>query len=166
MREKSTNTEDATYLHIGAAGDDLSGGVMRVVIVTHDKDGTIGRASELLMFSTTIGSNTYLNLTGVDDKQLKVLKEKGWKVIEGYVLFKYKAESDTIHVWKMDSDAKERAIKDGKVKGELKDGFLMDMNTITDTTENLARLVATAGDSLFASGEMHLDRIKPTEEKP
>jgi hypothetical protein len=160
VREKHIKGEDATYCHIGVAGDELPAGVMRVVVVRHDKDGRITRPAEFLMFSTTIGTNTYLNLALVDDEHLKVVKEKGWTGIEGYVLWKYKVEADTILLWKMAPDAKQRAIEGRKVKGVIKEGVLMDMNTITDTTENLARFVASAGDSLFSSEAVHLERVK------
>jgi hypothetical protein len=154
---------EVTYVHVGRAGDKLPSGVMRVVGIVHDTDGTMNRPVEFLMFPTTIGTNTYLNLAPGDGKQLNLLKNKGWKSIEGYVLFKYKIEGDRLLLWKMDPDAKQRVIEDKKVKGEIREGFALDMNRLTDTTENVARFVAKEGDSLFAKEAIHaiqLDRVK------
>ena len=163
LREPVAKHIEAIYFHVGAAGDKLPAGVMRAVQITHFTDGTIGRPVEFLIFSTTIGKNTYLNIAPGGDECLKVLKEKGWRGVEGYVLLKYKVEADTVLGWKMDSDAKVKAIDAGKIKGKdwAKPGFLlMDTYTITDTTENVARFVAGAGDSLFSENAMHLDRVK------
>jgi hypothetical protein len=161
LRERDRAGLDARYFHIGVAGDKLPPGVMRAVEVGHNSDGTLERPVEFLMFSTTIGSSAYLNLAVGSDEQLKALKEKGWKGVEGYFLMKYTVEGDTLLVWKMDADAKQRAIESRKVRGEITpEGVLEDMNTLTDTMENVARFVAAAGDSSFATNAGHLDRVK------
>jgi hypothetical protein len=153
------------YFHVGKAGDELPDGVMRVAFVLHDtEDGTVKSPMEALLFSTTIGTNTYLNLAPIEGKeQLKLLKEKGWKEIRAYVLLKYKLEGDTLLLWKLDSDAKYHAIKDRKIKGVVneKEGFVgIDTNKITDTTDNVARFVAKAGDSLFPNEAMRMKRME------
>ncbi len=159
-REEYRKGVEVTYVHTGTDADGLPCGVMRVALVTHDRDGTMRRPSELLAFSTRIGANTYLNVTPVDDERLNLLKKKGWNAIDGYLLFRYKVEGDTLVLWKMDSDAKQRAIEDKKVNGEIKEGFLLDMNRFTDTSENIARLVANNGEKLFATKEIQLERVK------
>ena len=112
------------------------------------------------MFSTTIGTTKYLNVIPyVRDKQLKVLKENGWKDVKGYIVLKYKVEGDTALVWKMDRTPSTKPSKMGKSRAS-EEGLLLDMNEITDTTENLARFVAKAGDTLFLSEPTQLNRVK------
>ena len=81
-------------------------------------------------------------------------REKGWnsEAVGGFFIFKYKIEGDTLLLWQMDDDAKRKAIQGGKIKGEGI-GF-------TDTTENVARFVASAGDSLFKEEVIRLERVK------
>jgi hypothetical protein len=137
-------------------------GVMRVVWVSHGKDGTVGSASQLLVFPTALGANTYLNV--IDEGQAKLLKEKGWDGVGRYLFLKYEREGDTLLLWAMDDDAKKRAIQEGKIKGVIEkrpNSFLSDRVTLTDTTENVARFVTRAGDSLFEKdATMRLERVK------
>jgi hypothetical protein len=62
----------------------------------------------------------------------------------------------------MDAEAKKQAIKAGKVKGVIepvKDGS--DRIRFTDTSENVARFVAGAGDGLFSTkGLARMERVK------
>ena len=69
-------------------------------------------------------------------------------------------EADSLLLWNMDADANQRAIEGGKVKGVIKKESFKNLNTITDTTENVARFVADAGDSLFSSKVIRLERVK------
>ena len=69
---------DVTYYHIGAAGNKLPNGVMRVFGISHTKSGVALVESQVLMYSTTIGTDTYLNVTDGSDRQIKLLQEKGW----------------------------------------------------------------------------------------
>jgi hypothetical protein len=164
-QEAYSEDMEVAYAHIGVTRDELPHGVMGAVLIGHEKDGTMSGAAEFLLFPTTIGKNTYLNVAPGDNEQRTLLKKNGWKSIAGYVLFRYKIEGDTLLLWKMDPDAKERAIDNKKVKGEIKEGFLIDMNRITDTTENVARFVATAGDDLFAKKAIRFDRVKSETDK-
>ena len=74
--------------------------------------------------------------------------ETGWKpdVVDRYAFFKYQVDGDKLVVWLIDEDAKERAIKGGKIKGVVEPNK---PPKFTDTTENVARFVAEAGDSLL-----------------
>ena len=142
---------DVSY-HVGHAGEKFPACVMRIVEVKHSK-GKVEAPNEYLAFSTVIRDKTYLNLVLDGDRKLvKNLDEKGWKEVEVncYTFLKYQIDGDKLVVWIMDEDAKQKAISSGKVKGAKEPdqpaGF-------TDSTENVARFVAAAGDSLWNTKE-------------
>ena len=61
----------------------------------------------------------------------------------------------------MDDNAKKKAIEGEKIKGVVEtvsNGF--DKIWFTDTTENVARFVSAAGDSLFSKDVMRMERVK------
>ena len=61
----------------------------------------------------------------------------------------------------IDQEAKKRAVEAGKIKGMSEKD--RDGNTrvhFTDTTENLAKFVAEAGDDLFSKDMLRLERVK------
>ena len=114
--------------------------------------------TQALAFPTTIGGKTYLNVTA------QLIEEgKGWKSKE-YFLFRYQMDGERLLLWRMDTDAKKTAIENGKIKGisdheKSKKAWLRTLR-FTDTTENLARFVADAGDSLWDTKEpLRLERV-------
>ncbi len=152
---------EVSYYHVGPLGEGLPAGVMCVVAVTHAKDGQLKPPGQLLIFPTTLGSNTYLNLTGGDEQHLKAIKEEGWKSVESYLLLRYRIEGDHLLVQLMDGDAKKAAIQAKKIKGTLEKRDSGERAVLlTDTTENLARFVAAAGDSLFSKKPLRLERVR------
>ena len=52
---------EMNYYHFGRVGEKLPASVMRVVSIEHKPNGYM-QQSELLVFPTTIGSKTYLNV--------------------------------------------------------------------------------------------------------
>jgi hypothetical protein len=153
---------DVTYYHIGSVGDKLPPSVMRVLGVRHEKNGNVRPGGDLLIFPTTLGTDTYLNVIGVDDQQIGLLEKKGWNPqIAGFFLLKYQVEGDTLLIRLMDGDAKKKAIEGGKVKGVVeKPNNGPGKVEFTDTSENVARFVASAGDSLFSKDVLRLERVK------
>jgi len=148
-RERSDDGE--VYYHVGHAGEKFPAGMMRVVEITHSK-GKVEPPEEYLIFPAVIGDKTYLNvILGGDKKLAKRLDEKGWNsdAVECYTFLKYQFDGDKLVVWLIDEKAKEQAIKSGKVKGVVE----RDMGKFTDTSENVARFVAGAGDSLWNTKE-------------
>ena len=127
-RESSTGPQAAgkdarvAYYHIGPTGEQLPGSVMRVVQVRHEH-GTVEPPAQLLIFPTVLGGKTYLNLLDGTPQQVKRLLEKGWKpeTVQSCFLLKYQVEGDKLLVWRMDANAKERAIKVGKIKGLIEE---------------------------------------------
>lgn len=153
---------EVTYYHIGTMGDKVPASLMRVMLVTHSKNGELHPPGEMLLFPTTLGAKTYLNLAEANEQQFKLLEEEGWnpKTVGAYLLPKYRVEKNTLLVWPVDWDAKKAAIQAGKVKGVVEKRDSGDKVMFTDTTENLARFIAEAGDSLFAKEPLRLERVK------
>ena len=61
----------------------------------------------------------------------------------------------------IDQEAKKRAVEAGKIKGMTeKDKDGNPRVHFTDTTENLAKFVAEAGDGLFSKDVLRLERVK------
>ena len=145
------------YYHVGHAGDKFPACMMRVVGIKHSK-GNVEPAGEFLIFPTVLGDKNYLNVViGRDDKLVKSLDEKGWKAadVDNYTLYRYKFDGDKLVVYGIDAEAKTKAIKSGKVTGTVENNSAK----FTDTTENVARLVMEAGDSLWTKEPGQLERM-------
>jgi hypothetical protein len=154
-RDTAGSTED--YFHVGRAGKNFPPSMLRIVSVRHG-DGTVEPPEEYLAFPTVLQGKSYLNVV-IDPKQVKHLDENGWKpeTVDCYTFLRYEVQGDRLTVWLIDEQAKERAVKDGKIKGVMKDNIAQ----FTDTTENVARFVAEAGDSLLNTKEPgRLERVK------
>lgn len=81
--------------------------------------------------------------------------------VNAYLILRYQVTGDRLTIQWMDGDAKKRAVEAGKIKGKIEkdqDGNARAM--FTDTTENLAKLVAEAGDDLFSKDVLKLERVK------
>jgi hypothetical protein len=148
---------EMNYYHIGHVGEKLPASVMQVIFVQHMTDGSV-ESDKLLIFPTTIGDKTYLNVAEADASQLKLLEEKGWtnEAVKSYLILRYQITGDTLTIQWIDSDAKKRAVEAGKIKGTIE----KDQGHFTDTTENLAKFVAEAGDDLFSKDGLRLERVK------
>ena len=142
------------------AGGKLPASVFRVAVSRRKPDGTTEQLDPMLLFPTTIGGKTYLNVTVGKDEKMKLLEEKGWtpETIPPIFFLRYQVTEDTLTVQGIDGEAKKRAIQAGKVKGESFDGGFVFM--FTDTTENLAKFIAAAGDDLFSKDVLKLQRVK------
>ena len=158
---------EVTYYHVGAAGGTLSSGVMRIVGVKHRKSGAVEPDGEFLTFPTFLSEHAYLNcVADMQQDHFRSLEEKGWKDVERYCFLKYKVEGDSILLWAWDRDAARCAVESGKVKGEVTYGEdrqgkkTLHNVVLTDTTDNLARFVASAGDGLFSKEALRLERVK------
>ena len=151
-----------TDYRFASAGGKLPASVMRVAGSSRKPDGTTEQFEPLLLFSTVIGVKTYLNVTDGKEPQVKLL-EKGWtaETVSAYSIFRYQVTADTLTVQWMDGDAKKRAVEAGKIKGKMeKDQDGNDRVHFTDTSENLAKFVAGAGDALFSKDVLKLERVK------
>jgi hypothetical protein len=145
------------------AGGKLPASVMRVTGSSRKPDGTTEQFDPLLLFPTTIGKKTYLNVTDGTEPKVKLVEEKGWtaETVNTYLIYRYQVTGDTLTVQWMDGDAKKRAVEAGKIKGKIeKDQDGNDRVHFTDTTENLTKFITAAGDDLFAKDVLKLERVK------
>jgi hypothetical protein len=140
VREKEGDVE---YYHIGKAGDKFPAGMLRVKCIKHKNNGELPRGDneELLVFTSTIGKNHYLNISGLDAEKIKKTNDSQWEpsMADGYFIYKYEISGDKMIVACMDSDKKKEAIKAAKLTGTIEDHS----TRFNDTTENLARFFAT-----------------------
>jgi hypothetical protein len=153
-REKEGDVE---YYHVGKAGDNFPAGMLRVKTITHKKNGELQCPDngDTLMFSTVLGKNHYVNITGLDADKIKTMGDSKWEpsMADGYFIYKYEINGDKLTIACMDPDQKEALIKAGKIKGESKDNN----RRFTDTTENLVRLLASPdAEKLFYTKD-HMD---------
>jgi len=154
---RDRNGDGDVYYHVGHAGEKFPTCMMRVVGVKHSK-GNVEPPFEFLVFPTVLGDKTYLNVVlGKDDKLLKSLDEKGWKAadVDSYTFYKYKFDGDKLVLLGIDAEAKKTAITSGKVKGTVENNSAK----FTDSSENLARFVKEAGDSLWDKTPGQLERL-------
>ena len=156
---RGPNGDGEVYYHVGHAGENFPNNVMRIMEITHT-NGEVEVPEEYLAFPTVIGDKTYLNLVhDGNEKLVKRFDKKGWKAadVDCYTFFKYKFDGDKLVMWIIDEQAKQNGIKAGKVKGVAEPNKIA---KFTDTTENVARFVAEAGDSLWDTQEpSRLERV-------
>src|SRR3972149_2295873 len=143
---------EVVYYHVGQAGEKFPAGMMRVKIITHNKNGELPRPDndDKLVLITALGNNRYINVTSLDADKIKTMKDSPWEpsLADGYFIYKYEILGDNLTIAGMVPEQKEEAIKTGKIKGTIEGNKIR----ITDTTENLARFVAAAGqEKLFFS---------------
>jgi hypothetical protein len=157
---------DTSYCHVGRAGDKLPPSVMVAVCVTHTKDGKVEGGGQMLLFPTVLGNTPYLNVAGCSNgdnaSHLTKMQQEGWKpgLLESYSICKYRIDGDKLLLWLMAEAAKKQAIASGKIKGSLVGPTKIGPSVFTDSTENVARFVAAAGDSLFEKEPKRLERVK------
>ena len=104
---------EINYYHFGPVGGEPPG-VHHAgrQCPAHAADRTM-QSGQLLVFPTTIGDKTYLNVADTTPSQLTLLEEKGWtdEAIKEYVLLRYQITGDTLSIQWMDSDARNEPSK-------------------------------------------------------
>jgi hypothetical protein len=148
---------DVVYYHVGQAGGKFPAGMLRVKIITHNKNGELPRpdADDTLAFTTVLGKNHYVNVTCLDADKIKSMGDSKWEpaMADGYFIYKYEITGDKLALAGMDSKQKAAAVKAGKLKGTSEGDNLR----FTDTTENLVRFLASGdAEKLFFTKE-HID---------
>ena len=162
-RDRSGDAD--SYYHVGCAGDKFPACMMRVVLVVHAKKGLVQPPGEFLIFPTVLRDKTYLNVArGKNDALISnLLKEHGYAVEavgDGYTFYKYVFDGDKLLVYGIDEKAQQKAIESGKVKGTVTRSEKTVNCKLSDTSEDLARFVKEAGDDLFSTKVMQLERVK------
>ena len=161
-RQRGESGEVNNY-RFAPAGGKLPAAVMRVAGSSRKPDGTTEQFEATLLFPTTLGEKTYLNVIEGKEEQIKLLEDNGWtpETVTSYLILRYQVTGDVLTMQGIDGDAKKRAIEAGKIKGTIeKDSSKFTKVYFTDTTENLAKFVAEAGDDLFRKDVLKLERVK------
>jgi hypothetical protein len=156
---------DEEYYHFGRAGNGFPKGVMRVVSVQQTDDG-VEAPQEFLAFCSIVGGKHCLNVIH-EPKEVQLMAEKGWKpeAVSCYTFLKYEIDGDKLTMWLADEQAKQKAV--GAGAGKLKGEYRNNLWFLTDTTENIARYVAAAGDDFWdAHDPCKCERVKPVKKSP
>jgi len=126
-------------------------GMRRAVLITRGKNG-MGAPSVYLFFPTKIGDDSYLNflhLAGDNDTALRTGTLKWTAEIRNshYAFYKYEVKAGNLVLYKGDQAAVRQAIQAGKIGGTVGEGLVVD--SLTDSTENLVKFLASGGCSIF-----------------
>lgn len=154
--------EGTTYYHVGTLGGNAPDSVLRVVTVVLDKNGELEEPDQAIAFPTTIAGVNYLNVASAKPEQLAQIREKGWQagLLDSYFILKYRVEDGALLAWHIDYDAKKEAIEAGKIKGEIKQADDGGVRRFTDTSQNLAKFVASAPKGLFSETPLRFERVR------
>jgi hypothetical protein len=169
---------EAWYYHVARAGGKLLDGMMLITVSSHPRDEIESKERKLLVYCTSLGNSSYINMVVEKDNQFDALKKEGWNPtkIEGYFIVKYTLAADALKVQVMDATAVEKAIKNGRIRGTVAKqtnepnvrapaNALADLIAepvqagITDTSDNLRQLVRSDA-ALFLKKEIILERVK------
>ena len=132
------------FVHMGK---DEKTGLLLVHMVELDNDGELD-ISEYSGHTSELGQDKFFNLKGNAPESEP----------EGYIFVKYRIDQDGMSFSFPDSNAVEKAIKEGALGGDVvKRQFLSDVH-ITDTPENIRKFFTDTKD-LFQE-ETHLKRLK------
>ncbi len=139
---------ETVFLHIGM--DEKTQG-LRVVMVELRTGGEV-KTSELTGHVSRLGDKTYMNLRW----------EQPGKQEAGYLFVKYIVAADRIGIGLIRSDAVEKAIREGKLRGEIVEGQWVSSVKIKDTSERLQAYFQQHDDKLFEKMTF-LSRLKVSE---
>lgn len=161
---KTDTSGNSKYCHIGRAGGKLQNGFLHTINVSHNRDGFASISWDLIMFSSDVGKDRFLNIAVVEKENVDKLFQSGWdsKLVQGYWIAKYEVRDDTLTYWQLDFKAVRKAVETGKIKGTIKKAQDEENRaTITDTPENIAALLASPdGAGLLVKEPIRYQRVK------
>jgi hypothetical protein len=155
-------TGETVFYHIGRVEGKLPPSVRRLIGVNYSKEKKLEPPAEMLIFSYMIRGRSYICAANVEQEKIRLMEEKGWlpEHVEGYFIFAYRVEKDTLLVWPMNMAAKKQAVASGKIQGEVKKTDSgAETVKFTDTPAKLAELIAASGENLFERVPQHLQRV-------
>lgn len=126
---------DRGFVHIGL---DKESKLLQVIMIEHDKDGTID-ISEFKGHTSSLGNNRYLNL-----KWVRPADEQ-----TGYLLIKYSTGGKSLTISLADTEVVETAVKEGKLKGEVGKEKYAPSVSITEEQTKLRKFVLKHDKELF-----------------
>ena len=141
--------DEAVYLHVGT-DEDLKG--FRLILVEYHQNGEV-KASELIGHGSRIGDNTYLNL--------QCAQSSGEQ--KGYLFIKYHISGDRLGIAMLQSEAIQKVIQDGSLKGEISHGQWTSNIRITDSSKRLKAYFREHDNALFEDMKF-LNRLTPSPE--
>jgi len=135
---------DSGFIHIGLNKESK---LLQVIMVEHDKDGTID-VSEFTGHTSSLGNNKYLNL-----KWVRPADEP-----KGYLLIKYSTEGESLAIFLLNAKVIENAIKEGSLKGTVgKEKYAYSLS-ITEEQKKLQQFVLKHDKELFQE-KSNLNRL-------
>ena len=126
---------ESGFIHMGL---DQKTKLLRVIMVEFDKDGGL-KLSEFAGHTSSLADNKYLNLKWVIPADEE----------PGYLFVKYEVSAGTFGISLMDNAAVEQAIKDGSLKGEVKEDDWFSSVHITEESKKLQEFVVKNDKELF-----------------
>jgi hypothetical protein len=154
--------DDGTrYYHVGLAGEKFPGGLLRMKIIDHSKNGELGvDENTFFVFTTALGDRHFVNVTLLEPDQLAEVAKTGWKpeMFKGYWIYEYKLDGDKLRLLGMDWDQKKSLIESKKLAGIVKN----DQVSFNVSSEKLAKFVASpeAAKLFQPQGDEVLERVK------
>jgi len=135
---------DSGFVHIGL---NKKSKLLQVIMIEHDKDGTID-VSEFNGHTSTLGINKYLNL-----KWVRPSEEP-----KGYLLIKYSTDGESLVISLLNAKVIENAIKEGALKGTVgKEKYAYSLS-ITEEQKKLQQFVLKHDKELFQE-KSNLNRL-------
>jgi len=135
---------DSGFVHIGL---NKKSKLLQVIMIEHDKDGTID-VSEFNGHTSTLGINKYLNL-----KWVRPSDEP-----KGYLLIKYSTDGESLVISLLNAKVIENAIKEGALKGTVgKEKYAYSLS-ITEEQKKLQQFVLKHDKELFQE-KSNLNRL-------
>ena len=126
---------ETVFLHMGI--DEKAKG-LRVVMVEFHKEGEV-KTSELIGHTSRLGNYTYMNLHWDQPADPEA----------GYLFVKYQVVGDRIGLGLIRSDAVEKAIREGRIRGIIDDTQKPKSLRLTDSSEHLQEYVQKHDAALF-----------------
>lgn len=162
---REVREEGGAFYHVGRLGGKAPESMMRLIIVTRPGEaGEIQPPSQALVFPTNISGNNYLNIAGLSHEGVESARVQGWKdrKIRSFLIMKYELQpdGDRLLVWGMQGSAKIAMIEAERIKGQLKQQDHSTLGRFTDSSENVAKLVADQSERLYDGKPLVLERVK------
>lgn len=132
-------------------------GLMKATLNATKPDNT---PKSLVFFVSDLNGQKFANLVSEDIKDPRHLPAWDKLKAKGYGIQKYDVSGDTLKLWLERQTVLEKAIMAGKLKGKWAGGPYYSYIQLTDTSDNLARFLASEDSKeLFVKGS-ELKRVK------
>jgi hypothetical protein len=128
--------DEPIFIHIGK---EERTGRLKVAMVEFDKDGKM-KISQWSGHTSRLGDKHYLNLKWVSPEEDKY---------EGYLIIKYETTGDHFKFYFMDNSFVEKAVKEGRLRGNIAKGRWTSSAWVTQDQTSLQQFVLSNDKLLF-----------------